>query len=43
METVGWMDGLAGGRGIIMPDTTHGDGMEEGRNREDDLEAEVLT
>ena len=32
------MDGAAEeGRGIIMPDTTHG--MEEGRNREDDLAA----
>ena len=38
----GWMDGVAGGGGIIIPDTTH-HGMEEGRNREDDLKAEVLT
>ena len=34
----GWMDGAAEeGRGIIMPDTTQSHGMEEGRNREDDL------
>ena len=38
----GWMDGVAGGGGIIIPDTTHHK-MEEGRNREDDLKAEVLT
>ena len=31
METVGWMAWREGGRGIIMPDTTHDGGKEGGR------------
>ena len=41
----GWMDGVAGGRGIVMPDTTH-DGMgrrEGGTGKTISIQAEVLT
>ena len=37
----GWMDGVEGGRGIVMPDTTHDGGKEGGKTIS--IQAGVLT